>query len=33
MCGSVVMVGTGDDVLPFGDFLVEGLGLLSVYLS
>jgi hypothetical protein len=33
MCGNVVMVGTGDDVVPFGDFLVEGLGLLPVMLQ
>ena len=33
MGGNVVMVGTGDDVMPFGDFLVERLGLLPVMLQ
>ena len=33
MCGNVVMVGTRDDVVPFGDFLVEGLGLVPVILQ
>ena len=29
----VVMVGAGDDVVPFGDFLFEGLGLLAIMLQ